>query len=50
MTATVLSFLYSGGDTYVAQVAEAEVTKSGEVRVHGSSARSTAARWSTRTR
>jgi isoquinoline 1-oxidoreductase beta subunit len=29
-----LSFLYSGWDTYVAQVADVEVSKSGEVRVH----------------
>jgi isoquinoline 1-oxidoreductase beta subunit len=34
MTATVLALLYSGWDTYVAQVAEAEVTKSGDVPVH----------------
>jgi isoquinoline 1-oxidoreductase beta subunit len=29
-----VSLLYSGWDTYVAQVAEVEVSKSGEVRVH----------------
>jgi isoquinoline 1-oxidoreductase subunit beta len=29
-----ISLLYSGWDTYVAQVAEVEVSKSGEVRVH----------------
>jgi len=29
-----VSFLYSGWDTYLAQVAEVEVSKSGEVRVH----------------
>ena len=29
-----LSFLYSGWDTFLAQVAEVEVSKSGEVRVH----------------
>jgi isoquinoline 1-oxidoreductase beta subunit len=29
-----VSLLYSGWDTYVAEVAEVEVSKSGEVRVH----------------